>query len=202
MGKHCIIQTLFTRPPNMSTSTYELASPPTSLQDILAVETSLVFDSFTLNDAHALGESLRNRLLTFPQASVIEVARSTGPQTVYRSAVNSARAQPGVVPDNDEWVRRKQTAVIRFNASTYYLHYKYQEGNLELFKKKLFLSDDKAGQYALHGGGFPVRVANVDGIVGVICVSGLKHDQDHQIIVQTVTDYIEASRKAGKPTQV
>lgn len=177
-------------------SPYALSNPPTSLAEILSTETSLVFDSFTLDDAHALGELLRSRLATFSQATIVDISRSTGPQTLYRSAVNSSKTQPGVVPDNDEWIRRKQTAVIRFNASTYYLHHKYEGGNLELFKSKLFLSDDRAGQYALHGGGFPVRVHNVEGIVGVITVSGLKHDQDHQIIVQTVRDYIEAGGRA------
>lgn len=48
-----------------------------------------------------------------------------------------------------------------------------------------------AGEYAIHGGGWPVRVKGVEGIVAVIVVSGLKQDQDHQMVVQTVGDYLE-----------
>lgn len=47
-----------------------------------------------------------------------------------------------------------------------------------------------AGEYAIHGGGWPIRVKSVEGVVGVVVVSGLKQDQDHQIVVQTVADFL------------
>ena len=48
-----------------------------------------------------------------------------------------------------------------------------------------------AGDYAIHGGGWPVRVRGVEGIVAVIVVSGLRQEQDHGIIVQTVGEMLE-----------
>lgn len=47
-----------------------------------------------------------------------------------------------------------------------------------------------AGQYAIHGGGFPLRAAGVDGLVAVVVVSGLKQEQDHGIIVQAVGEML------------
>lgn len=51
----------------------------------------------------------------------------------------------------------------------------------------------RAGEYAIHGGGFPVRVKGVEGVVAVIVVSGLKQEEDHQIVVQTVQDFLEST---------
>jgi len=48
------------------------------------------------------------------------------------------------------------------------------------------------GDYAIHGGGWPVRVRGVEGVVAVVVVSGLKQDQDHQVVVQSVRDYLGA----------
>lgn len=44
--------------------------------------------------------------------------------------------------------------------------------------------------YAMHGGGFPVKVKGVEGIVGVIVVSGLKQEDDHSVIVDGIQEYL------------
>jgi len=46
--------------------------------------------------------------------------------------------------------------------------------------------------YAIHGGGFPVRVDSVEGVIGVIVVSGLKQEDDHQVIVEVVREFIRS----------
>lgn len=37
----------------------------------------------------------------------------------------------------------------------------------------------------------PVRVRGVEGVVAVVVVSGLKQEQDHSIIVETVSEMLE-----------
>lgn len=49
-----------------------------------------------------------------------------------------------------------------------------------------------ADDYAIHGGGFPVRVDSVEGVIGVIVVSGLKQEDDHQVIVEVVNEFIRS----------
>jgi uncharacterized protein (UPF0303 family) len=60
--------------------------------------------------------------------------------------------------------------------------------------KKFALVSSSGGQaaddYCLSGGGFPIRVRGLDGIVGVIVVSGLHQEDDHQVIVETVKEFI------------
>ena len=52
----------------------------------------------------------------------------------------------------------------------------------EAFKARFQLGE-RAGDYAIHGGGFPVRVLGIEGVVGAIVVSGLAQEEDHQVIV-------------------
>lgn len=41
-----------------------------------------------------------------------------------------------------------------------------------------------ANDYAIHGGGVPIRVSNVEGVVAVCVVSGLKQAEDHMVVVE------------------
>ena len=50
---------------------------------------------------------------------------------------------------------------------------------------------EKAGQYAIHGGGVPIRVRGVEGVVGVVVVSGLKQHEDHAVVVEGMLKIIK-----------
>ena len=63
------------------------------------------------------------------------------------------------------------------------------ENKEQTFAKKYMLGE-KAGQYAIHGGGVPVRVRGVEGIVGVVVVSGLKQHEDHAVVVEGILEII------------
>lgn len=64
------------------------------------------------------------------------------------------------------------------------MHVKLQ-GNEEAFAKKYMLGES-AGTYAIHGGGVPVRVTGVEGVVAVVVVSGLKQEEDHMVVVEAL----------------
>lgn len=49
----------------------------------------------------------------------------------------------------------------------------------------------RAGEFAIHGGGYPIRVKGVDGIVAVVVVSGLKQADDHNAIVEGLTELLK-----------
>ena len=98
-------------------------------------------------------------------------------------------SRPGVQPDNDIWVSRKRKTVLRWGVSTWFMHNK-MHGDEEAFRKKYMLGES-AGQYAIHGGAVPVRVKGVEGIVGVIVVSGLKQHEDHQAVVEGLEEFLE-----------
>ena len=82
--------------------------------------------------------------------------------------------------------------MLRFGKSTWYQHIKNQ-GNEDAFAKKYVLGET-AGNYAIHGGGWPVRGEGVEGVVGVIVVSGLKQEEDHQVIVEVLKDIVKKQK--------
>ncbi len=45
-------------------------------------------------------------------------------------------------------------------------------------------------EYACCGGGFPLNIKKA-GVVGTICVSGLPHLEDHQLIVDSLREYLK-----------
>lgn len=47
-----------------------------------------------------------------------------------------------------------------------------------------------ADDYAIHGGGYPIRVRGVDGLVAVVVVSGLKQEDDHQVVAETIKAFV------------
>jgi len=55
------------------------------------------------------------------------------------------------------------------------------------FAEKFGLGE-RAGEYAIHGGGVPVRVKGVEGVVAVVVVSGLKQELDHAVVVEVIKE--------------
>jgi uncharacterized protein (UPF0303 family) len=63
------------------------------------------------------------------------------------------------------------------------------------FVKKFALASGSGGavadEFAIHGGGYPIRVRGVEGVIGVVVVSGLKQEDDHAVVVETIREVIE-----------
>lgn len=54
---------------------------------------------------------------------------------------------------------------------------------------------ESAREYAIHGGGVPVFVRNVEGPVAVVVVSGLKQWDDHQVVIEELKGVAEKLEK-------
>lgn len=70
------------------------------------------------------------------------------------------------------------------------MHNKMQ-GDEGGFARKFGIGPESAGGYAIHGGGWPVRVRGVEGVVAVVVVSGLKQELDHGVVVMCVAELLE-----------
>ncbi|GES63738.1 DUF967 domain protein [Aspergillus terreus] len=182
-----------------------LAAASKDPRDLAAQESSaaVIFPSFTSNTAWSLGLALRNRILSLPpdqrKPALISITLTGGsePHVVFQCAT-----EPGTMADNEIWVRRKRNTVLRWGVSSWLMRNKMltstglgpNEVEAALVRKFALTSTGGGGaadDYAIHGGGFPVRVKGVDGVVGVIVVSGLKQEDDHQVIVEVVQDFIK-----------
>lgn len=155
--------------------------PPRDLESISRIDSSLVFEHFTTEDAWLLGSALRTRLLPISTPVVIDISLANQNQCLFHTCTH-----PGVMPDNDCWVARKRKTVLRWGCSTWYMHCKFG-GDEVAFREKYGLGNS-AGEYAIHGGGVPIRVTGVEGVVAVAVVSGLKQDEDHAVVVEAIRE--------------
>lgn len=163
------------------------------LHEITAQESSVVLVHFTADDAFELGTALRSRLRTLSQSpAVVNITLANRQQLLYH-----ATSRSGTQPDNDLWIARKRATVLRFGVSSWYMHNK-MEGNEIAFAAKYALGA-QAGDYAIHGGGVPIRVQGVEGVVGVAVVSGLAQDEDHMIVVEGLQELLETQKKSPEP---
>ncbi|CAD6445626.1 2f6eac67-2ef2-47ac-9c2e-d98cdd569134 [Sclerotinia trifoliorum] len=151
------------------------------LESIARIDSSLIFEHFTTSDAWVLGSALRERLLPHPTPVVISISLSNANQILFHCCTHS-----GTMPDNDSWVSRKRKTVLRWGVSTWYMWCKF-EGDEGAFARKYGLGNE-SGEYAIHGGGVPIRVTGVEGVVACVVVSGLKQWEDHGVIVEVIRD--------------
>lgn len=59
-----------------------------------------------------------------------------------------------------------------------------------MFAKKNGLGE-RAGEYAIHGGGVPIFVKGCESMVAVVVVSGLKQWDDHQVVIEEVEKLVK-----------
>ncbi|OAA78480.1 DUF967 domain protein [Akanthomyces lecanii RCEF 1005] len=159
--------------------------PPATFDELAASDhggKGFTLSSFTADDAWELGHLIHARLLCFAPArpALVNISTAAGP-TLYQSVTGA-----GTLPDHDVWVRRKRAAVLRFGMSSYMVGRKHGNGDEALFAAKNGLGPEAAGEYAIHGGGVPIRVAGVEGIVAVVVVSGLKQEEDHGVVADVI----------------
>ncbi|KAJ5634556.1 hypothetical protein N7528_002398 [Penicillium herquei] len=187
-----------------------LSAPSTDAQVLIAQETSpeQTFQSFTASTAWTLGTALRTRILSLPEGTrkpaliSIALATATSGGTPLH-VVFQAVTESGTIPDNENWVRRKRNTVLRWGVSSWAMRQKVISGlgasasanEVEsAFVKKFALASANGGavadEYAIHGGGYPIRVRGVDGVVAVVVVSGLKQEDDHQVVAETIKEVI------------
>lgn len=83
---------------------------------------------------------------------------------------------------SDEWLARKQNTVMKTGHSGLYV-YEHADSYQEL------LNDEK---YAVCGGGYPIYVDHE--LKGALCISGLEHTEDHDLILQAIEKMKERSK--------
>jgi uncharacterized protein (UPF0303 family) len=136
-------------------------------------ERTLVFPLFDEATAWRLGESLHALALSRGLAVVIDVRRFGQP--LFYAAL------AGTTPDNVDWVRRKSNVVARFHCSSYAVGIRERmKGESAIESQGLALGD-----YATHGGSFPITVEGA-GVIGSVTVSGLPQREDHALVIEAL----------------
>lgn len=148
------------------------------LLDLLATqEHDLQFRSFSIKTAHNIGLALMAVGTANNYPITIDITRHS--HQLFHMAL------PGSSPDNDAWIKRKSNLVNRVGHSSYYMSTKLAiEG--KTIEQALLLEE---AEYAPHGGSFPIIIKDT-GVIGTITVSGLASADDHQLVVDTIKNFI------------
>lgn len=158
------------------------------MEDLKALEEACVwqeerfqFMSLTRDEALRLGNML------------VGSARKRGGGAAVAIVLNGLTVfqyvDEGAGRHNVEWIGRKVRMVDQFGKSSLRVY-------AEFGQKGIALEDERLDpmQFALCGGGFPLKVRGV-GAVGAIAVSGLPHLDDHQAIVDALTEWFREIKR-------
>ncbi|HEU0026445.1 MAG TPA: heme-degrading domain-containing protein [Ktedonobacterales bacterium] len=155
-----------------------MAETDRTLEELLLRQEELLqFAEFSNETACALGLSLVDLARREGKAVTVDVRRN-GHQLFHY-------ALPGTSPDNDHWIIRKARVVNRFGHSSYYMGRRYASRNTTIQESALL----DPTRYAAHGGAFPIIVRGT-GPVGVVTVSGLPQQEDHDLVVRTLAAFL------------
>jgi uncharacterized protein (UPF0303 family) len=108
-----------------------------------------------------------------------------GEQRVFHAAL------PGTSADNDRWTERKAAIVRHFGLSTAEVNARYAADDAEAFLRIFALPIER---YFPGAGAVPLRVGGT--VVGVLAISGLAGEEDHDLAV----DALERLSGAGSAT--
>jgi uncharacterized protein (UPF0303 family) len=140
-------------------------------------EEELVFESFDHHDAWRLGSLIADHAIVEGHGVAIDIRRHN--IVLFRCVL------PGATSDQEEWVRRKSATTLRFEHSTALLSEEFSAKNYDPTQGGWLSPED----YTLAGGSFPIRVRGAD-VVAATTVSGLTSDEDHQLVVDGIRNYL------------
>lgn len=150
------------------------------LKELRQQEADIQFASFSNDTALALGMALTKAARESGKAVTIDITRS-GQQLFHF-------AMAGTSIDNGEWVKRKNRVVQRFGHSSFYTGISLKNAGQTIEEKYLL----PESEYAAHGGAFPLIIKGV-GVIGTITVSGLPQQEDHELVVSTLKQFLASS---------
>jgi uncharacterized protein (UPF0303 family) len=155
----------------------------TSLEETIARveedERRLQFSSFSDEDAFTLGTQMRDLALARGLGIAIDIAR--GEQRLFHTAL------PGTSAHNGIWIERKKRTVREWGSSSYAVGLRFPLLDPPHALETAPWMDPRS--YSGSGGGFPIVVAGA-GLVGTVAVSGLRHDLDHEFIVDSLERFL------------
>ena len=140
-------------------------------KDVLLLEKELSFHSFHNEDAFCIALNIIERVKK-ENLKNIRIRVVLNGEIVFQYLMDGKKG--------DVWLNRKQKTVEKLKHSGYYLF-------LENEENKTYQQYENDESVVLCGGGFPIIVDH--DIIGCFIVSGLSHEQDHQLIVEAFRNY-------------
>jgi uncharacterized protein (UPF0303 family) len=151
------------------------------LKELLQEEQELQFNNFNETTAWQIGSQLVENSVKKVLPVTIDITR--GDHQLFHASLRGTSA------DNDEWIKRKVRLVYRFGHSSFYMGQLLKTKGKSL-EEAYLLSENF---YAPHGGCFPIIVKDT-GVIGTITISGLAQEDDHELVVQAIRDFLKQEK--------
>ena len=152
------------------------------LEEVKKQEEELIFKSFSNEDAWHIGMFIIESAKKINKSVAVNIVKNR--QTVFHYGMD------GTSPDQDEWIKKKSNVVLRHHHSSYYMMLYNQLKDRSYFD---FYSASPF-EYAVHGGAFPI-ITEGSGVIGVITVSGLTQEEDHDLVVKAITGFLNKTSR-------
>ena len=146
-------------------------------EEVLQLEKELSFQEFNNHDVYQLGQIIVNHIEK-NQLKNVRIRIVLDGDIVFQYLMNGKKG--------DQWLNRKQNTVELFKLPTYQI---WQE-NERSHCYQQYTNDER---YVICGGAYPIIVGK--GMIGSVIVSGLAHNEDHQIIVDVLSKYHDEKNK-------
>ncbi|KAK6460335.1 hypothetical protein DFJ63DRAFT_248979 [Scheffersomyces coipomensis] len=144
----------------------------------------ITLSKFNADVAWEIGTYARNvGLEKYPTRAILIDIRLASGQVLFHSATTS-----GATIDNEKWVDRKINVVNRWGKSSFYIGQKLRIKNVPI-EEALFVP---VFDYATHGGSVPIRLTNLDSVIGTLTISGLAQEEDHLLALETLKHFAKA----------
>lgn len=143
-------------------------------------EDALKFSTFSNSDAFSLGSFICNSLAEKKICLAVSIRKLNG-SVIFQYLPDNTTA------NNENWLRRKFNTVSMYEMSSLRAWAKFSARGKTVSDFGLSPSD-----YVFYGGAFPIRLQSGE-LVAVICASNLAHEQDHQMLVDIIADYLHIS---------
>lgn len=149
----------------------------TLLEKCLEEEKKLQFDSFSHKDALNLGLKILAKSKGYPGPVAIEIT--------INGLIVFCYYPDGTGEFHEMWLKRKSNMVRVRQMSTLRAFAELEHGKEDMEKDWLLSSKEYAG----CGGGFPIKIKK-GSVIGAVCVSGLPHLLDHEILSLGIQDFL------------
>lgn len=147
-----------------------------NVAELLEMERTLRFDSFDSLAAFSLGEIIVQLSSKYQEGLCVSIIRESDQLVIFQYVSDSCSKR-----NIDFAMKKRNTVLLTGHCSLWALVQ-------EVVDKNVAVVFEEGSECLPVGGSFPIYVG--ENIVATISISGLKNGQDHQIIVDAVSTYL------------